>query len=47
MSQEGFAMLLESILLLLDSGQVEEVKKLIRKRLKSIDGEKREPDSRQ
>lgn len=40
MSKEEFAMLLESILLLLDNGQVEEVKKLIRKRLKPIDGDK-------
>ena len=39
MTREEFAMLLESILLLLENGQVEEVKTLIRKRLKSIDGE--------
>lgn len=40
MSKEEFAMLLESILLLLDNGQVEQVKELIRKRLKLIDGDK-------
>lgn len=40
MSKEESAMLLESILLLLESGKIEEVKELIKKRLKSIDGEK-------
>ena len=38
MRKDEFAMLLESMLLLLDSGKIEEVKELIKKRLQSIDG---------
>ena len=38
-TREEFAMLLESMLILLESGKEQEVIELIKKRLKSIDGE--------